>query len=123
MATVHFEDRELECRCGCGGLPGREFQDDLEALRSEYGRPMIITSGFRCRPHNLAVSGRADGPHTLGLAVDVRARGEATLALTAVALSGGWSGIGWNQTGNDRFVHLDRLEHTTERPRPAAWSY
>ena len=35
----------------------------------------------------------------------------------------GFTGIGVNQKGNSRFIHLDIADHSEERPRPTVWSY
>ncbi len=122
MATEHFTDAELRCRCECGGLPPQAFQDALEELRVEYGKPMRLSSAWRCPAYNARVSktGRT-GPHTKG-AVDVLIWGREAQALLKCALRLGWTGVGVAQNGphEARFLHLDRLE--TEM-RPWVWSY
>jgi len=122
MATAHFTDAELGCKCGCGGLPPQDFQDLLEALRIFHDAPLRISSGYRCPDHNAKVSktGRA-GPHTKG-AVDVLVSGERAYELLQDAISLGWTGIGLSQKGphESRFLHLDRL---VDSPRPTVWSY
>lgn len=35
----------------------------------------------------------------------------------------GFTGIGINQKGGNRFIHLDDCGPTTGRPRPTMWSY
>lgn len=44
----------------------------LEPLRQHYGRPIIITSGYRCPKLNKAVGGAASSQHATGQAVDIR---------------------------------------------------
>ena len=44
----------------------------LEPLRVHYGRPIIITSGFRCEKLNKAVGGSPTSQHVLGQAADIR---------------------------------------------------
>lgn len=44
----------------------------LEPLRVHYGRPIIITSGYRCPKLNKAVGGAASSQHATGQAVDIR---------------------------------------------------
>lgn len=121
MATANFTDAELACHCGCGGLPPWEFQLELQALRETYGRPMRLSSAYRCPEHNDRVSSTGKtGPHTKG-AVDVLVSGRDALDLVQVALRLGWFGIGLKQVGPhaQRFVHLDR------RPweKGTVWSY
>jgi len=126
MATKHFTDAELACRCGCGTLPPQEFQEELELLRVAYGRPMRISSAARCPDHNESVSAKRtrDGPHTIG-AVDVLVFGSDAWELDRCARRFGWSGIGTHQKEHreTRFKHLDRLVSAPGRPRPWEWSY
>ena len=42
----------------------------LELVRIALGRPIIITSGYRCPALNARVGGAANSAHTRGLAVD-----------------------------------------------------
>lgn len=44
----------------------------LEPLRVEFGRPLIITSGFRSIAVNNAVGGVSNSYHLLGQAADIR---------------------------------------------------
>lgn len=44
----------------------------LEPLRVHYGRPIIITSGYRCPKLNRAVGGSSTSQHAIGQAVDIR---------------------------------------------------
>lgn len=44
----------------------------LEPLRIHYGRPIIVTSGFRCTKLNKAVGGSSTSQHVKGQAVDIR---------------------------------------------------
>ena len=39
--------------------------------RDRIGKPLSITSGFRCNRHNKAVGGAEQSFHTLGMAADV----------------------------------------------------
>lgn len=43
----------------------------LQPIRDGYGKPMIISSGYRCRELNNAVGGVADSNHLFGLAADI----------------------------------------------------
>ena len=44
----------------------------LDPLRGAYGKPIIITSGFRCEELNKAVGGVSSSQHRLGQAADIR---------------------------------------------------
>ena len=120
----HFSAKELACK-GDGSIRmDTIFLDILELVRARYGRPMIVTSGYRSPAYNMKVSTTGpEGPHTTGQAVDIAVRGQDALDLLGVALSLGLSGIGVKQHGPSRFIHLDNLGATTTRPRPTIWTY
>mgnify|MGYP002514628083 CR=1 FL=1 len=44
----------------------------LDPLREAYGKPIVVTSGFRCAKLNRAVGGAARSQHTKGEAADIR---------------------------------------------------
>ena len=44
----------------------------LDPLRRAYGKPIIITSGFRCEELNKVVGGASSSQHRLGQAADIR---------------------------------------------------
>lgn len=125
MATRDFSDAEWTCKNGCGGLPPQDFQDEVQLLREAWGKPLVISSGFRCSKYNQAVSSTGPhGPHTRA-AVDFQVEPEHVWDFVRLAISLGWTGIGINQRGpiGGRFVHLDRLPNAQDCPRPRFWSY
>lgn len=46
----------------------------LDPLREAYGKPIIVTSGYRCPKLNKAVGGAASSQHILGQAADIRSK-------------------------------------------------
>ena len=44
----------------------------LDPLREAYGKPIIVTSGFRCERLNKLVNGSKNSQHRLGQAADIR---------------------------------------------------
>ena len=44
----------------------------LDPLREAYGKPIIVTSGFRCERLNKLVNGSRTSQHQTGQAVDIR---------------------------------------------------
>lgn len=126
MAWRHFKVSEFDCKCGCGRNEiDAKFVDRLDDLREACGFPLPVTSGYRCPKHNTQVSSTGlTGPHTTGRAVDFGVRGHQALTLLQLALArGGFTGIGINQKGGARFVHLDDLPSAPGQPRPTIWSY
>ena len=123
----HFSSAEISCHCGCGReeMEGR-FMLKLEMLRTVFGKPMPVTSGFRCPAHNAQASDTGlNGPHTTGQAVDVQVSGEDAYHLLGLAIQHGFTGIGIKQAGthSSRFLHIDTLEASPGRPRPTVWTY
>lgn len=47
----------------------------LDPLRSEYGKPIIVNSGYRCKKLNNAVGGSSTSQHLAGEAADIESAG------------------------------------------------
>lgn len=47
----------------------------LDPLREKWGKPIIVTSGYRCQKLNRAVGGASKSQHLYGEAVDIKAVG------------------------------------------------
>lgn len=67
--------KEMECKCH---LPTCHFTLinyklilAWERLRKSYGKPLTVTSGFRCQEHNQNVQGVVNSKHTTGSAIDI----------------------------------------------------
>jgi uncharacterized protein YcbK (DUF882 family) len=121
MTWRHFTRDEFTCRCGCGtNLIDDKLVDALDSLREQVGFAMPVTSGYRCPAHNQKVSSTGpNGPHTTGLAADIGVSRDKAVALLAVALKMHFTGVGLNQKGEGRFVHLDLVP----REYRTCWSY
>jgi zinc D-Ala-D-Ala carboxypeptidase len=118
----YFSIAETECKCGCGSNSmDPAFMARLDSLREAFGGPLIMTSGMRCPSYNQKVSTTGpQGPHTTGKAADFAvSHGDAHRLLMAAA-SLGFRGIGVQQKGSGRFIHVDDL-HAPARPN--VWSY
>ena len=118
----NFTKKEMSCKCCCRHILDEDFMNKLQNLRYKFGKPMIITSGYRCSRHNDAVSSTGlTGVHTTGKAADIRIHGKDAYDLLGLSVYD-FSGIGICQTGDrsKRFIHLDTLEDT--RIRPTLWS-
>ena len=46
----------------------------LDEIRTEFGYPITVTSGYRCPTVNTLVGGVPNSKHTLGLAADITAK-------------------------------------------------
>ena len=100
-----------------------DFVAKVQKLRTAFGRPMAISSGYRSPEHPIEARKAKPGAHASGRAVDIAVSGADALHLLQLALdSGDFTGVGIAQKGDfgSRFIHLDDLDN--ER-RPTIWSY
>jgi uncharacterized protein YcbK (DUF882 family) len=120
----NFSKSEFDCKHTGKNEMKHSFMDRLQALRDAYGKPMVVSSGFRDYTHPVEVKKpKKNGAHPTGLAVDIKiARAEA-YELIGLAIKMGFTGIGINQRGGSRFIHLDTIESSPLQPRPTVWSY
>jgi zinc D-Ala-D-Ala carboxypeptidase len=123
----YFKMSEFSCKhCGENKI-NEDFVKQLDVLRGMYGKPLIVSSGYRCPVHNARVSSTgANGPHTTGLAADLLVdRGDAyrILELVFSMQKGIFTGVGVHQKGGGRFIHLDMLPNSPGVLRPTVWSY
>lgn len=120
----YFHPLEFDCKhCGANKMDAA-FLAELDELRHRCGFPLIVTSGYRCPDHNERVSksGRT-GPHTTGRAADFAVSHDKAYKLIKVAQEMGFTGIGVQQKGSGRFIHVDNLPNAPGQPRPTVWSY
>lgn len=116
----NFKADEFKCsHCGDNEIKP-ELMDKLQALRSQYGKPMRITSGYRCPQHPIEAKKPEPGPHSSGLACDIGVEGADAHKLLGMAIDAGFRGIGVQQKGTGRFLHLDLIASPN---RPTVWSY
>lgn len=117
----NFSAKEFQCsHCGAEGIK-EEVIAKLQAIRTEFGKPMKITSGYRCPQHPVEAKKTSPGAHALGLAADVGVEGADAYRIVALGLKHGFTGIGVQQKGTGRFIHLD--VRNNELPTPSIWSY
>ena len=104
----NFRLSEFRCKCGCGKL----LHDDklsayLQQIRSHFGVPVHITSGYRCETHNKKVGGVTGSRHTKGQAADFWVEGVKPAEVAKYAECIGVKGIGLYEAGDGNFVHID----------------
>ena len=77
--SPHFSRKEVACHdkhgkpCPyCGGLSDMDAEliEALEDIREFSGRPVHITSGYRCKKHNEEVGSSPTSSHLTGKAAD-----------------------------------------------------
>lgn len=115
----NFKAREFNCKHSGRNEMDLRFISMLQNLRSRYGKPMIITSGYRDPSHPVEARKARPGTHAQGIAADIGVMGADAHDLVRLAMNMGFTGIGISQKANGpRFIHLDI---STERT--AIWSY
>jgi zinc D-Ala-D-Ala carboxypeptidase len=94
-------------------------------LRELLGFPFVVTSAYRCKDHPIEARKDSPGAHETGQALDIHVYGNNAHRLLDAALREGFSGVGVSQRGeySKRFIHLDNLGNSNDRPRPTVWSY
>jgi len=105
----NFVDTEFRCK-HCGKLPEKGMKTLLivllQLLRNKVGKPLVITSGYRCPTHNKAVGGASNSQHLYGTAADVKVpQGMTVDQLAKAAEEVGFDGIG--KYYKQGFVHVD----------------
>ena len=101
--TENFGLWEFQCSC-CGQVKIHpKLVEMLQALREKVGKPVIITSGYRCPEHNKAVGGVKSSYHTRGMAADIKVSGVSVSQIAQLAETIGFNGIGIYPS----FVHVD----------------
>lgn len=122
-----FEPHEFDCpgekHSGAFGMD-EYFVRKLDRLRKEFGRPLIVTSGYRTAKHNAGLKNASPrSMHLVGRAADIKVAGQDAYELLALAISHGFCGVGVGQKKgsdwDDRFVHLDDRDSNVK----AIWSY
>ena len=125
ISSANFSSKELSCSC-CGKNEfNKETLVSLQRLRDTIGKPIKLSSSYRCPTHNDSISSTGpNGPHTTGKAVDITCSGKFAHEILGIVMirSSIWKGVGISQKGKhkSRFIHLDTIESDM---RPWIWSY
>jgi len=77
----------------------------LQTIRTHFGRPVHILSGYRTADHNAMVGGSRNSTHKKGMAADIVVRGIGIKRIADFAEDLDVGGIGIYE--EDRFIHLD----------------
>lgn len=100
-----FNLKEFECPCCHAVKLSSEALQRLTRFRYIVGRPVTITSGYRCQSENTKIGGHPNSYHMQGMAIDIYVKGFYLEELLEVAKEVGFHGIGIYSKKN--FLHLD----------------
>jgi zinc D-Ala-D-Ala carboxypeptidase len=121
--SPYFTKDEMKCSHTGIEMMDPDFMQQLTLLREAWGKPMVITSAYRHPTHPIEARKDKPGAHTTGRAVDIAVQGEDALNLLELILIHDFTGVGIQQKGSGRFIHIDNLQHQEGWPRPTIWSY
>lgn len=109
--STHFNSTEFDCHgVGCCSQTkvNEQLVEYLQNIRNHFGKPITITSGYRCAVHNKNVGGATGSRHSKGDAADIVVKGVTPAEVAKYAESIGIKGIGLYETASDGyFVHID----------------
>jgi len=100
---------------------GRNMDYDLlnmiDKARELYGKPIVVTSGFRTESHNKKVGGVSSSSHLKGLAIDVACvRSKDRFEMLTALMEVGFNRIGVGST----FIHVDIDKNKSQN---VIWTY
>ena len=105
IIASHFNLSEFACPCCHRVMLHPKLLVKLIDLRKILGRPIYITSGYRCFAYNRKVGGVVNSYHCIGLAADIKVKDINLIELLGYAEEIDFNGIGFYEKKN--FLHLD----------------
>lgn len=109
--SEHFTVSEFICHgsgCCTEGKVDKKLVEILQNIRDHFGKPVYISSAYRCPAWNKKVGGVSGSYHLYGQAADIKVRDIAPAEVAKYAESIGVLGIGLYETDADgHFVHVD----------------
>ncbi|MBO5956906.1 MAG: DUF882 domain-containing protein [Bacteroidales bacterium] len=112
--STNFNSSEFDCHgsgCCSSTLVDDKLVTYLQQIREHFGKPVNISSGYRCATHNKNIGGATNSRHSKGQAADIYINGVTPAEIAKYAESIGILGIGLYETNSDGFfVHVDTRE-------------
>ena len=109
--STNFKSTEFDCHgsgCCSETLIDEQLVEYLQNIRDHFGKPVNISSAYRCAAHNKNVGGATGSRHMKGQAADIYITGVKPAEIAKYAESIGILGIGLYETDKDgHFVHID----------------
>lgn len=118
--SANFKSTEFDCNganCCTETLIDVDLVNYLQKIRDHFGKPVNISSAYRCPTHNAKVANASSkSKHMYGMAADIKVSGINPPEVAKFAESIGVLGIGLYDTNSDgHFVHIDT------RPTKSFW--
>ena len=109
--STNFKSTEFDCHgsgCCSETLIDEQLVEYLQDIRDHFGKPVTVSSAYRCATHNKNVGGATGSRHMKGQAADIYINGVKPAEIAKYAESIGILGIGLYETDKDgHFVHID----------------
>lgn len=118
----NFSKEEFDCKHSGLNRMRPEFMDVLQQIRTTFGKPMVITSGYRDATHPVEAKKDTPGEHYYGMAADVSVRGDDFSELFVIAHHYGIRRLGMKHTFKSQFLHIGMGDQLLDFPR-VPWTY
>lgn len=106
--SKHFQIKEFGCRhCGDVQNLSSELLAVLELVRLKFGKPVTVTSGYRCKVHNDNVGSTDASQHRKGTAADIVIKGVKPKEIYDYVNDTFPDSYGLGLYTNSGFVHID----------------
>lgn len=109
--ATNFQYKEFDCHgsgCCSTTIIDEKLVAYVQQIRDHFGKPVTITSPYRCETHNKRVGGATKSYHMQGRAADIVVQGVSSREVAKYAESIGILGIGLYETSADGyFTHID----------------
>lgn len=109
--SKNFQYKEFDCHgsgCCSTTIIDEKLVEYIQRIRDHFGKPVTITSPYRCEVHNRRVGGATKSYHMQGKAADIVVQGVSSREVAKYAESIGILGIGLYETSADGyFTHID----------------
>ena len=117
MKYFSYDEFDSPDELGSGKHMDHDLLVMIDRARALYGKPIVVTSGFRTESHNEKVGGVKSSSHLKGLAIDVACvRSKDRFKMLTALLEVGFNRIGIAST----FIHVDVDKNKSQN---VIWTY
>ena len=114
--TLNFSRSEFECSCCQTGEVSGSVVEKIQEVRTAYGKPLGINSGYRCSRHNKEVGGKSTSSHLKSLAIDVHCESSRERKILLPLLLKEFRRVGIA----NNFIHCD---DDMDKDKDVCWTY
>ena len=117
MKYFSYDEFDSPDELGSGKHMDHDLLVMIDKARALYGKPIVVTSGFRTESHNEKVGGVSSSSHLKGLAIDVAClKSKDRFKMLTALLEVGFNRIGIAST----FIHVDVDKNKSQN---VIWTY